>query len=52
MEAEKAEIKQILYQNPPSDYSKVQKLAEQLAEITAAIDSGIAPWLQVAEQIQ
>lgn len=50
MEAEKAEIEQILYRNPPSGYSEVQKLAQKLADLTAAIDSGTARWLELAER--
>ncbi|MEN9224205.1 MAG: ABC-F family ATP-binding cassette domain-containing protein [Thermostichus sp. DRC_bins_24] len=51
MEAEKTEIEQILYRNPPSGYSEVQKLAERLADLTAAIDSGTARWLELAERL-
>lgn len=51
MEAEKTEIEQILYYTPPSGYSEVQKLAERLADLTAAIDSGTARWLELAERL-
>ncbi|MEN9204169.1 MAG: ABC-F family ATP-binding cassette domain-containing protein [Thermostichus sp. DG02_4_bins_136] len=51
MEAEKREIEQILYHNPPSSYTEVQKLAERLAALTAVIDSGTARWLELAERL-
>jgi ABC transport system ATP-binding/permease protein len=49
MEAEKAQIEDKLYKNPPSGFSEVQKLSERLAELTTAIESGTERWLELAE---
>jgi ATP-binding cassette subfamily F protein uup len=49
MEAEKAQIEDTLYKNPPSGFSEVQKLSERLAELTAAIESVTERWLELAE---
>jgi ATP-binding cassette subfamily F protein uup len=51
MEAEKEEIEQILYKNPPSGFSQVQKLSERLAELTQAIDTATERWLELAERV-
>jgi len=51
MEAEKEEIEQILYKNPPSGFSQVQKLSERLAELTLAIDTATERWLELAERV-
>ncbi|UBF27649.1 ABC-F family ATP-binding cassette domain-containing protein [Kovacikia minuta CCNUW1] len=51
MEAEKEEIEQILYKNPPSGFSQVQKLSERLAELTEAIDTATERWLELAERV-
>jgi ATP-binding cassette subfamily F protein uup len=51
MEAEKEEIEQILYKNPPGGFSQVQKLSERLAELTQAIDTATERWLELAERV-
>ncbi|WP_449417084.1 ABC-F family ATP-binding cassette domain-containing protein [Phormidium nigroviride] len=51
MEAEKAEIEKILYQNPPGGFTEVQKLSDRLAELTHAIEIGTERWLELAERV-
>ncbi|GAB4543929.1 MAG: ABC-F family ATP-binding cassette domain-containing protein [Pleurocapsa sp.] len=50
MEMEKEELEATLYDNPPSDYSKVQELSEQLAALTQKIDTATERWLELAER--
>lgn len=50
MEAEKKEIEKVLYHNPPSGFTEVQKLSERLAELSHAIDSATERWLEFAER--
>lgn len=52
MEVEKAEIEKILYTNPPSGYSEVQRLSERLAELAEAIEQATERWLELAERPQ
>lgn len=49
MEMEKETIEKILYNNPPSGFSEVQKLSERLAELTQAIDEATERWMELAE---
>jgi ATP-binding cassette subfamily F protein uup len=51
LEAEKETIEKTLYSNPSSDFTKVQKLTEKLAELTNAIDSATERWLELAERV-
>ncbi|HEY9738097.1 MAG TPA: ABC-F family ATP-binding cassette domain-containing protein [Trichocoleus sp.] len=51
MEAEKEELEQILYKNPPGGYSEVQKLSERLAELSQTIDSATERWMELAERV-
>ncbi|ACK66330.1 ABC transporter related [Rippkaea orientalis PCC 8801] len=50
LEAKKEEIEQILYDNPPSDFSEMQQLTEQLAQLIHAIDTATERWLELAER--
>ncbi|HAC63142.1 MAG TPA: multidrug ABC transporter ATP-binding protein [Cyanothece sp. UBA12306] len=50
LEAEKEEIEQILYNNPPSDFSEMQQLTEQLAGLIESIDTATERWLELAER--
>ncbi|MGL4379255.1 MAG: ABC-F family ATP-binding cassette domain-containing protein, partial [Microcoleaceae cyanobacterium] len=50
MEAEKKEIEKVLYHNPPSGFTEVQKLSERLAELSHAIDNATERWLEFAER--
>lgn len=49
LEAEKAEIEQILYTQPPSGYTQVQDLSERLAWLEAEINVATERWLELAE---
>ncbi len=49
MEAEKAQIEQTLYKNPPSGFTEVQKLSERLAYLNEAIDTATDRWLELSE---
>jgi ATP-binding cassette subfamily F protein uup len=51
LEAEKETIEKTLYSNPSSDFTKVQKLTEKLAELTDAIDAATERWLELAERV-
>jgi ATP-binding cassette subfamily F protein uup len=51
MEAEKAQIEKVLYQNPPGGFTEVQKLSNRLAELTHAIEVGTERWLELAERV-
>lgn len=50
MEVQKEEIEKILYNNPPSNFSEMQELAEQLAQLVRAIDTATERWLELAER--
>jgi ABC transport system ATP-binding/permease protein len=50
MEGEKKEIEKVLYHNPPSGFTEVQKLSERLAELSHAIDTATERWLEFAER--
>lgn len=52
MEAERAELEQLLYRNPPGGFTKVQQLSERLAELTDAIDTATERWLELAERVE
>ncbi|GET38528.1 ABC-F family ATP-binding cassette domain-containing protein [Microseira wollei] len=51
MEAEKEEIEKILYNNPPSGFTEVQRLSERLAQLSQEIDSATERWLELAERV-
>jgi len=50
MEAEKENLETVLYNNPPSGFTELQKLSERLAELTHAIDTATERWLELAER--
>ena len=50
MEAQKEEIEEILYNNPPSDFAQMQQLSARLAELVQAIDTATERWLELAER--
>jgi len=50
MEAQKEELEKIFYNNPPSDFSEMQQLSEQLAQLVQAIDTATERWLELAER--
>ncbi|MBD2152755.1 ABC-F family ATP-binding cassette domain-containing protein [Pseudanabaena sp. FACHB-1277] len=51
LEDEKAQIERTIYHNPPSSHIELQKLADRLAELTAAINQATDRWLELAERI-
>ncbi len=50
LEAQKEIIEEVLYHNPPSDYTEIQRLTEQLAYLSEAIDTATERWLELAER--
>ena len=50
LEAEKEKIEKMLYTNGSSDFIKVQKLTQQLTDLTQAIDGATERWLALAER--
>jgi ATP-binding cassette subfamily F protein uup len=50
MEVEKEELEKTLYHNPPSGFSKVQELSEQLAVLNEEIDKATERWIELAER--
>ncbi|MGI0485531.1 ABC-F family ATP-binding cassette domain-containing protein [Pantanalinema rosaneae CENA516] len=50
LEAEKQELEQLLYTNPPSDFAQLQQLTERLAELSQTIDTATERWLELAER--
>jgi ABC transport system ATP-binding/permease protein len=50
MEAEKEQIEKILYNNPPSGFTEVQRLSERLAQLSQEIDTATERWLELAER--
>ncbi|TAD94401.1 MAG: ABC transporter ATP-binding protein, partial [Oscillatoriales cyanobacterium] len=51
MEAEKAEIEQILSLNSPSGFGEVKKLSERLGQLNQEIDLATEKWLELAERV-
>ncbi len=49
MEAEKEALEKVLYQNPPSGFTDLEKLSARLAELTEAIETGTERWLALSE---
>lgn len=50
LEDKKAEIETILYENPPSDYEKLEQLTQQLASLETEINQLTECWLELAER--
>ncbi|PSB47285.1 multidrug ABC transporter ATP-binding protein [Cyanosarcina cf. burmensis CCALA 770] len=50
METQKEELEKIFYNNPPSDFTEMQQLSEQLAQLVQAIDTATERWLELAER--
>ncbi|MBE9059516.1 ABC-F family ATP-binding cassette domain-containing protein [cf. Phormidesmis sp. LEGE 11477] len=51
LEAKKAELEDLLYPTPPSDYEELQELSEQIAKISNEIDTATERWMELAELI-
>ena len=49
LETEKSAVERQLYHSPPSGFSDVQKLSDQLAKLTREIDTATDRWLALAE---
>ena len=49
MEAEKAQIEQQLYTNPPSGYTEVEALSKRLAQLDEEIESATERWMELEE---
>jgi ATP-binding cassette subfamily F protein uup len=50
MEAEKERLEKQLYPSPPSDYSQLQALTEQLANLVEEIDQATEIWMELADR--
>ncbi|KKJ01355.1 ABC-F family ATP-binding cassette domain-containing protein [Prochlorothrix hollandica] len=50
-EGEKAQLEQVIYNNPPKDFTELQRLTEQLSQLTATIEDGTLRWLELAERV-
>lgn len=50
LEAEKAELEKLLYEHPPSGFTKIQQHSQRLAELLQAIDKATERWLHLAER--
>jgi ATP-binding cassette subfamily F protein uup len=50
MEAQKEDLEKILYNEPPSDFTEMQQLSQQLAQLVQAIDTATERWLELAER--
>jgi ABC transport system ATP-binding/permease protein len=49
-EAEKEQLERQLYQTPPSDFTVLQRMTEQLSTLNTEIDRGTERWLELAER--
>ncbi|WP_448570382.1 ABC-F family ATP-binding cassette domain-containing protein [Trichothermofontia sp.] len=50
LEAEKASLEKRLYTDPPSNFTELQTLAAQLADLAETIDRATERWLELAER--
>lgn len=51
MEQQKEELEALLYGKPPGDFTELQKLTEQLAALSQAIDHSTERWMELAERV-
>lgn len=49
LEAEKVKLEQTLYREPPDEFDQVQKLSEQLAQLSDKIETHTLRWMELAE---
>lgn len=49
-EAEKEQLERQLYDHPPTDFTVLQRLTEQLSNLDTEIDRGTERWLELAER--
>ena len=50
MELQKEELEKTLYHNPPSGFTQVQELSEQLAALNEEIERATERWMELAER--
>ncbi len=50
MEADRETVEKRLYNHPPSDFTEMQQMTEQLAELTQQIERATERWLELAER--
>lgn len=50
LEAKKENLEKILYDSPPSDFTKMQELTEELAQLIESIETATGRWLELAER--
>ncbi|XTZ11520.1 MAG: ABC-F family ATP-binding cassette domain-containing protein, partial [cyanobacterium endosymbiont of Rhopalodia inflata] len=50
LEAKKESLEQILYNAPPSDFTRMQELTEELAQLIESIETATGRWLELAER--
>jgi ATP-binding cassette subfamily F protein uup len=50
MEANRENVEKRLYNHPPSDFTEMQQMTEQLAELTQQIERATERWLELAER--
>lgn len=50
LEAEKAQLEDLLYNHPPEDFNEVQTLSENLAKLVEEIETATLRWLELAER--
>ncbi len=48
LEAKKAKLENVLYGSPPSDFSEVQQLSEELATLETEIETATERWMELA----
>lgn len=50
LETKKEKLERILYSDPPRDFTKMQELTAELAQLIESIEIATARWLQLAER--
>jgi ATP-binding cassette subfamily F protein uup len=51
-EAERDALEKDMYTDPPSDYTQLQQMTEQLAELTTTIETAMERWMELAERAE
>ena len=51
LEAKKVKLEKLLYPEPPGDYEELQKLTEEIAEISKEIEAATERWMELAELV-
>ena len=51
LEAKKVKLEKLLYPEPPGDYEELQKLTEEIAEISKEIEVATERWMELAELV-